>query len=197
MTADKTPTDALEPCPFCNGRAQLNPAARDWWRIVIDHEEYCALSGHYDDVIVPQDDESRAWLIDRWNTRANCGSPVVAGEPWGASVGDRVWVGKLPAHVPKLAEAEGLPIQWLYTTPQPTQAQAGAGAENLELRRMLCVAHAGAAAYMDDGEAQDSRDLPVIDFLRDSPPEIRDKLNRRALKKLAARGIKGGQHGTE
>jgi hypothetical protein len=61
---------------------------------------------------------------------------------------------------------------------------AGAGAENLELRRMLCVAHAGAAAYMDDGEAQDNRDLPMIDFLRDSPPEIRDKLNRRALKKL-------------
>lgn len=81
MTSDKTPTDAIEPCPFCNGRAQLNPVARDWWRIVIDHEEYCALSGHYDDVIVPQDDESRAWLIDRWNTRANCGSPVVAGEP--------------------------------------------------------------------------------------------------------------------
>lgn len=63
---------------------------------------------------------------------------------------------------------------------------SGAGAENLELRRMLCVAHAGAAAYMDDGEAQDNRDLPMIDFLRDSPPEIRDKLNRRALKKLAA-----------
>jgi hypothetical protein len=63
---------------------------------------------------------------------------------------------------------------------QPSEA----GAENLELRRMLCVAHAGAAAYMDDGEAQDNRDLPMIDFLRDSPPEIRDKLNRRALKKL-------------
>lgn len=79
-----------------------------------------------------------------------------------------------------------------FTAPQPaTNSPADsvttpAGErENLALRRMLCVAHAGAAAYMDDGEAQDSRELPIIDFLRDTPDEIQDKLQRRALKKLA------------
>jgi hypothetical protein len=41
------------------------------------------------------------------------------GEPWGACVSGRVFVGALPEHVRKLSEDEGLPIQWLYTTPQP------------------------------------------------------------------------------
>jgi hypothetical protein len=40
------------------------------------------------------------------------------GEPWGACVSGRVFVGALPEHVRKLSEDEGLPIQWLYTTPQ-------------------------------------------------------------------------------
>jgi len=40
------------------------------------------------------------------------------GEPWGACVSGRVFVGALPKHVRKLSEDEGLPIQWLYTTPQ-------------------------------------------------------------------------------
>lgn len=57
--------------------------------------------------------------------------------------------------------------------------------ETIELRRMLCAAHAGHLAYMDDGEAQDNREFPLIDFLRDSPPEIQDKLHRRALKKFS------------
>jgi hypothetical protein len=38
-------------------------------------------------------------------------------EPWGACVSGRVFVGELPEHVRKLAEDEGLIIQWLYTTP--------------------------------------------------------------------------------
>lgn len=50
----------------------------------------------------------------------------VAQAPWGAYVGGRVWVGKLPAHVPKLSEAEGLPIQWLYTHPSPPEGSASA-----------------------------------------------------------------------
>jgi hypothetical protein len=40
------------------------------------------------------------------------------GEPWGACVSGRVFVGALPEHVRKLSEDEGFPIQWLYTTPQ-------------------------------------------------------------------------------
>ena len=38
-------------------------------------------------------------------------------EPWGACLSGRVFVGKLPEHVRKLAEDNGLTIQWLYTTP--------------------------------------------------------------------------------
>lgn len=68
---------------------------------------------------------------------------------------------------------------------EAAQQAPAAERENLELRRMLCIAHAGAAAYMDDGEAQDNRELPLIDFLHDTPAEIQDKLQRRALKKLA------------
>lgn len=58
-------------------------------------------------------------VLAKWST-----PPAVAGKPWGACVSGRVFVGGLPDHVRKLAEAENLPIQWLYTTPQPTQAQA-------------------------------------------------------------------------
>ncbi|MGC4396030.1 hypothetical protein [Hydrogenophaga sp. T2] len=60
---------------------------------------------------------------------------------------------------------------------QPTQAEAPS---EREIRRMLCVAYAGASAYMDDGEAQDNRAHPSIDFLRDTPDVIRQKMMARA-----------------
>lgn len=55
-----------------------------------------------------------------------------------------------------------------------------------ELRRMLCVQYAGVAAYMDDGEAQDSREMPTIDFMRDSPKEIQAKMMLRNARVLAS-----------
>jgi len=48
-----------------------------------------------------------------------------------------------------------------------------------QLRRMLCVAYAGPRAYMDDGEASDCRQFPLIDFMRDTPDEIQRKLQER------------------
>jgi hypothetical protein len=42
-------------------------------------------------------------------------------EPWGACVSGRVFVGRLPEHARKFSEDEGVPIQWLYTSPQPAQ----------------------------------------------------------------------------
>lgn len=57
--------------------------------------------------------------------------------------------------------------------------------EELKLRRMLCIAYAGALAYMDDGEAQDSRETPFIDFLRDSADTIEAKMKERGKKRLA------------
>lgn len=77
-------------------------------------------------------------------------------------------------------------VRWLCAVPQPGQVPVASGSEhpegtgNVELRRMLCLAHAGAMAYLDDGEASDASAHPAIDYLRDSPAAIRDKLNQRA-----------------
>lgn len=59
----------------------------------------------------------------------------------------------------------------------------------IELRKLLCVTYAGGAAYMDDGEAQDSRALPVIDFLRDTPAEIQNKMQQRSIKQAQAEAV--------
>lgn len=66
MQADTT---TLAPCPFCNAPANIKAVARDWWKLSIDHADGCVLSGHFDEVIVPQDDESKADIIARWNRR--------------------------------------------------------------------------------------------------------------------------------
>lgn len=60
-------------------------------------------------------------------------------------------------------------------------------AENKALRLMLCTAYSGALAYMDDGEMQDSRYHPSIDFKRDAPDEIASKFARRAAAQAAAK----------
>jgi hypothetical protein len=54
------------------------------------------------------------------------------------------------------------------------------------LRRMLCICYAGHAAYMDDGEMQDNRAIPFIDFLRDGPGEIHAKMQERFATQLQA-----------
>lgn len=55
-----------------------------------------------------------------------------------------------------------------------------------KLRLLPCVQIAGALGYYDDGEAQDSRCHPTIDFMRDTPEEIQAKLNKRAQLNLEA-----------
>ena len=54
-------------------------------------------------------------------------------------------------------------------------------AENRELRIMLYVAHTNMQGYHDDGELQDAREQPFIDFKRDSVEEIQKKLIERIL----------------
>lgn len=76
-------------------------------------------------------------------------------------------------------------IQFVLAALRPSAAPEPAQ-ENKRLRRMLCIAHAGHAAYMDDGEAQDNRSHPCIDFLRDSPDDIEKKLFQRAHDALSA-----------
>jgi len=50
------------------------------------------------------------------------------------------------------------------------EAQA---AENEQLREMLARMYAGSDLYCDDGELQDARAEPFIDFKRDSVADIR------------------------
>lgn len=61
---------------------------------------------------------------------------------------------------------------------------AGLSETERDLRRLLCLVYAGASAYMDDGEASDSREHPGIDFMRDSPKDILMKMQQRSMKKL-------------
>lgn len=47
------------------------------------------------------------------------------------------------------------------------------------------AAYSGMRLYHDDGELQDNAEAPAIDWLRDTPREIRDKIAIRAMRKLA------------
>lgn len=72
------------------------------------------------------------------------------------------------------------------TEGQPLPASnccAAVAAENRELRIMLAIAHAGLNLYTDDGELQDNRCHPWIDFKRDSVAQIEQKLHERAFKR--------------
>jgi hypothetical protein len=52
--------------------------------------------------------------------------------------------------------------------------------ENTKLRLMLATSIAGSSGYFDDGEMQDSSRMPMIDFKRFTPDQIRDALAERA-----------------
>lgn len=61
--------------------------------------------------------------------------------------------------------------------------------ENLQLRIMCALAHAGIHLYSDDGELQDSRTHPFIDWKRDSVEEIQEKLLQRTIAALKKEGV--------
>ena len=60
--------------------------------------------------------------------------------------------------------------------------------DEITLRELLAYAYAGASLYADDGELQDSRRAPFIDFLRDSPDDIAAKMRQRGKAALDAAG---------
>ena len=55
----------------------------------------------------------------------------------------------------------------------------GQAAEIEQLREMLAHLYAGSALYCDDGELQDNRASPFIDFKRDSVADIRSAMVER------------------
>lgn len=65
--------------------------------------------------------------------------------------------------------------------PAPSVGQPAAEPDaEAGLRRLLAFAYAGAGLYGDDGELQDGRHHPCIDFRRDSVSEIERKMGLRA-----------------
>ena len=102
--------EALKPCPFCGGEAKMvKSGEQGTWRVNCWNDD-C-------DVTTPNCSE-KALAISVWNLRAPAQLEAQqAAQPWGACISGRIWVGKLPEHARKMAEAEGLPILWLYTSP--------------------------------------------------------------------------------
>lgn len=52
------------------------------------------------------------------------------------------------------------------------------------LRTGWALAYSGSNLYTDDGELQDNSALPHIDWMRDPPITIRNKIETRAIRKL-------------
>jgi len=58
------------------------------------------------------------------------------------------------------------------------------GSGEATLRRLLAFCYCGSQLYADDGELQDNRMRPWIDFKRDTPEEIERKMEERGHKIL-------------
>ena len=56
-----------------------------------------------------------------------------------------------------------------------------ANSNEVELRQMLAVAYSGHHLYCDDGELQDSREQPFIDFKRDTIEDLKSKMEQRGF----------------
>ena len=77
------------------------------------------------------------------------------------------------------------PFSWLSTLEKADADKARIAelvAEVQALRAMFAVSYAGAMLYTDNGELQDNRELPHIDFLRDALSTIVKKLRERAAR---------------
>ncbi len=68
--------------------------------------------------------------------------------------------------------------------------------ENRERRIMCAIAHCGLNLYHDDGELQDSREYPWIDWKRDPVNEIENKLHERFARRMRAETEKRSQQNT-
>jgi len=67
-------------------------------------------------------------------------------------------------------------------------------ADEIRLRQMLAYCYAGSDLYSDDGELQDNRQIPHIDFRRDSVETIQEKVTAQrdraqAVVRIMERGL--------
>jgi len=64
--------------------------------------------------------------------------------------------------------------------------------DEYKLRKLLAIQCAGEFLYHDDGELQDNRYYPFIDFLRDSPDAIELKMRLRVIPSTQGEGVENG-----
>jgi hypothetical protein len=90
-----------------------------------------------------------------------------------ASTADRVVTAELTEKVKVLQVDLMLSLRNnAFITTQSEKARE----ENQSLRRLLAFHYSGTKLYHDDGELQDNSAHPLIDFKRDTPHEIREKM---------------------
>ena len=58
--------------------------------------------------------------------------------------------------------------------------------DEMILRRLLAFAYSGHELYADDGELQDGRH-PMIDFVRDTPTQLENKITQRGMDVIRSR----------
>ena len=144
---EQTPTRALEPCPFCGaGETQIHVNKGTWrghWYeepVSVEVRHWCTDVPGQPSRMISRAGRDEASAIAAWNTMAKWGSPVVAGEVASHRVmrkrldGNWVCDGRYWSDGPpskELVESicsdkDRWRVDVAYTTPQPTQAQAGA-----------------------------------------------------------------------
>ena len=90
-----------------------------------------------------------------------------------------VAIGKTVARIYRSVPEQDLPNARLIAACSPANIAAilahvaAQAAENEQLREMLARLYAGSDLYCDDGELQDARATPFIDFKRDTAADIR------------------------
>lgn len=101
-----------------------------------------------------------------------------------------MWDDKAGEHIDIAATSVQAPAA---PAPQPDELQRLAEGEpsatERKLRLILCTQVAGALAYLDDGEMQDNRVPPFIDFLRDTPADIHNKMLERARARIQVQPV--------
>ena len=189
MTPDKTHSDALAPCPFCGAPAHgyaiephsHSPAVLRLVPELPDHpgsyviEGQCACGSGLIGA-------NEAEVVARWNTR--WGSPVVAGDPVAWLSTDHIGERYLCFTKPKDTDP-ARPLVFGDTTPQPTQAQAGAVPLTDEMASKAGRALSDLYAAECGVDKEDNWKVYGSDFIAT------------AKLVLEAVGIKGGQHGAE
>lgn len=117
MTQDKTPTDALELCPFCGaGDTQVHVNKGTWngrgygEPVSVEVRHWCTAVPGQPSRMISRAGRDEASAIAAWNTRR--GSPVVAGEPV-----EKLWLWK--------NFVGGKPEYWAFDNPFPCVSVGG------------------------------------------------------------------------